>query len=240
MRILQANIYKGNQRLLDAMSVILRLDPDVASINEGIRAVPVFRRSKRLMGRFQLFVNRVRSRGGWDTPILLNQRNEVRGWRAKRETRPSFPSKWAPARFTHRATFEDEEGRRWRHFSIHLNAVIQSKRTWGPLLQAARTRWAGVQMASLERQIKRAQRRGLLVSVAGDVNWRDVDPTGSPWKWSPAEVFARCDLDWVSHGPDWIAFPDTWRATHEEDVDQDETGSDHKWLVVDIEPRPTV
>jgi hypothetical protein len=236
VRLLQANIYKGNKRLHDAFAVILRLDPDVVSINEGIRAVPALREAGRLMARFRLVVNRVRSRGGWDTPILLNDtRNEVRGWWSRRQTRPSIPSKWAPARFTTSVAFDDEEGRTWRHFNVHLNAVIQSKRTWDPLLQAARTVWAGRQMASLERQIKRAQRRGRLVSGAGDLNWNDRRPSGAPWKWAPQEVFARCGLAWVNVGPDWVWFPASWVVTEQGVIDQDETGSDHKWLWVDVE-----
>ena len=237
--LLQANIMKSNPRLPEALASIEQLDPDIANLNEAINAVEPMRRRWKSVHLFDVLAPKRRSRGGWDTVVLLNRvRNRLIGARSTRDTEPAAPSKWAPARFTNIVRWIPRHAvnaDRGKHFDVHLNAVIQSKRTGGPLLQAARTVQAGIQMRLLQTRIRWAMRRGYDVTVAGDFNYR-VRPGSKVWKWAPENVFARCGLTFVRDGIDYIAYdPTRWRLVRREVIAREDTGSDHEWLYVELE-----
>lgn len=233
--ILHANIYKANRRLEHAVKLIASLGPDIGGINEGINAVPRLRK----MRRHSCIVNKQRGRGQWDTAILVHKRNTVQHWRSEKATKAVAPLKIAPARYTTSVAFLDAEGVKRKHFNVHLNAVLQNRTTGAPLVRAARVIQAGFQMALLELRVRAAKLRGRVVTISGDFNYRDRKGTtvDTDWRWSPQSVFTRLGMDWWTEGIDYIAFPKTYKITRRLVIPTNQTGSDHPWMLADLERR---
>lgn len=232
LRFLHANIYRANRQLDTDLRFIESLDVDVAAINEGINAVPKLK----LLKGFQLVVNAVRSRGGWDTPILIRTKHKLLGWSSKQVTEAVEPSKLAPARFNTAARFlaNGNRKRRHKHYCVHYNAVLQNRTTGAPLLRAARVVQARLQAIALEASARAAIARGIVVTISGDFNYRDRPGTtaDTDWHYSPQKMFTRLGLTWISEGLDYFAYPEDAALETKEVISTKRTGSDHPWLLL--------
>lgn len=166
------------------------------------------------------------------TPFIDSNAREVSDLEPGEE-RKVFKSRWITV-----VKFK-KHGRKCAIINYHGNATLQDKRT-GKLLRSAQRvqEWLEASVI-IERRIKRLQKRGYQVFVTGDWNYRNMKSIrGFRLDYfSPQRIFARCNLEFMEHGLDYVAWPESWKIAGYEIIHHEQHGGDHDWLIVEVYPK---
>lgn len=89
--------------------------------------------------------------------------------------------------------------------------------------------------------VKMWQAIGWSPIVAADFNYRlkgKIDTPGEAPDWSPYGIARQCGLHYEAKGIDGIMWnPDRYALDHRQVIPQEQTGSDHDWLMVYLRPK---
>ena len=235
MRIASINFYAVNRQAREDLNRIQNdLQPDVVGFQELIRHLGL---AEDTLTNYRL-LNARRDDTAASNEVTVGVRNRltVRGWYAlhvsqvtqESETRV-FKNRWATVvKFLWK-------GQRWAILNYHGNALIQDRSTGDPLEneRVLEYRRAAIE---IETHIKSLQQEGFRVIVTGDFNYRRYSLRGFVlWYYSPQAIFERCNLSYAEKGLDYVAWPSCFNSVKQTLVPISQTGSDHPWLVVDID-----
>lgn len=116
--------------------------------------------------------------------------------------------------------------------NTHTNAAVQNRNTKQPLSKSIKRVAEYIAgMVVLDRMIKKAKKRGDLVVLVGDLNYRTG---GGVWKFSPEALFKRNNLRFKVKGLDYIGYSKVFKASNLTEIPTTATGSDHPWLTLEL------
>lgn len=173
--------------------------------------------------RSSIDTRRVRSPLGdaGDNPVMVKRGHKrLQSWGVMACT-PSEPVRIAPARFLYGEAYAHPFGD-VEHLSAHPNAGVSKFRT----LRVPRVRKYAATMRMLEAKVRRAQDKGRLVIVTGDLQMSKR----CTQRWSPDQTFRRLGLRTYAAGIDWIAY-DPRLVLLEAKVLEPRPGHDHPWIL---------
>lgn len=167
-----------------------------------------------------------------DVPIIVSHRLRIlKTWARQLSQRAEVRNIGAPRAAT--ATRVIKEGKKITFINTHLNAGVQNVKTKQPLSTRIRRVAEYVKsMVILEIMIRRAQARGDLVVLTGDLNFSEQK--SGVWKFSPQALFKRTGLRYKNHHLDYIAYSKAFTAGILKIIPTTKTGSDHPWLILDL------
>lgn len=113
--------------------------------------------------------------------------------------------------------------------NTHCNAAVQNRKTKKPFARRIpRVNQYVKGMIILELMVRNAKRRGDLVVLVGDLNYRTV--SGKPWRFSPQAMFKRTKMNYVHQGVDYIAYSSEFKVEKFYRLQKHRHGGDHPWL----------
>lgn len=235
MRIASINFYMGNKQPKKDISFIKHLNLDAFGLQEGWRHVELIDKE---LPSHKVYWGKSNTRAAREVGVGLNvKRNEFLGYGAKEvsDVERGEETKIFKSRYTTTVRFK-RDNKKYAIINYHGNAVVQSKRTGKLLRHLERVREWLEASVWIESKIKRLQDKGYDVFVTGDWNYRRMKVKGFRLDYySPQRIFNRNKLSYVERGLDYVAYPERFKRKKVQIIGTDETGSDHPWLVVEVE-----
>jgi len=234
LRVASANWYYANKQPVRDAHFLVNFDPDIVGVQEGHggNAQDI---KNALKGTHETFwgkpADKAKAYGALDVPVFYKKRLKViRRWSRQVSKRASVKDLGMPRAATI-VRFE-KDGVNVTFVNTHLNAAVQGS-AGKPLTAKIKRVFEFIQsIIVLEAIIRRAQRRGDLVVVVGDMNFRKTN--AGVWKFSPIGLFNRTKLNYREVGLDYIAFSKRFKASNFKVIPTSQTGSDHPWLLLDL------
>lgn len=237
LKIGTANMYVGNkQPYKDAQ---LLNDLDLVGFQEGHSGNAEAVRASLRQTHFTFWGKRKDAEKTFamlDVPIAISRRlHLVKTWARLISHRAQKRNIGMPRAAT--AARVEKGGYMVTFINTHTNAGVQGQnpdRTHLPLkIKRVAEYVAG--MIVLEAMIRNAIRRGDLVVLVGDLNYRKYD--AGIWKFSPRALFERTGLRYRQEGLDYIAYSRKFKLVEFKVIPTTRTGSDHPWLVAELTTR---
>jgi hypothetical protein len=234
IKVSTANFYVGNQRKEHAAAVLGSLNCHAAGVQEA-HGGNVFA-IKKVLGKSHAIHMGTNREGKTDVLNVIDKKKVkvLRHWKRQISARAEVKDIGMPR--TAVITRFEYLGQKYTFINTHTNAGVQSRTTRKPLSMRIRrvAQFAKGTMV-LEGIVRKAQLRGDIVIIVGDLNYRQQ--RGKGWKFSPQALFNRTRLDFITTGIDYVAFSKKLKLAKKEVIGMDKTGSDHPWLVVTLVKR---
>lgn len=237
IRVSSNNFYVGNKQPVKDAQFLASLNCDISGIQEGHggNAQDIKRTlAKTHVTYWATPKDKDKAFGMLDVPVVYKKSLKVyRHWARQISKRSQVKNIGMPRAAT--AVRFEKGGYDITFINTHCNAAVQGKdpkKTNLPLrIRRVSEYVAG--MIVLERMIKNAQKRGDLVILVGDLNYHKTK--AGVWRYSPQALFKRCNLQYREQHLDYIAFSRKFTASNKQVIGTNRTGSDHPWLVLDLE-----
>lgn len=240
MRIVSANLYVGSKQKLKDARILDGLNAVAYGLQEAAYGTDEVMRVMR--DEYHLFAGSEAGKSGSEVPILLRKKGTTYlgdgAYLVSNRVRPNNKG-IAPDRYLTWVRYEFS-GKKYVIINMHPNAAVQNRNTGKPLRKKLkRVREYIKSMKELEEEIKSQRADGFIPIVTGDLNYR-VRKGVTLWKWSPAAVFKRNNLDYINTGLDYVAYDKNRLAKRRSKIiPTSKTGADHPWIVADLKPLGT-
>jgi endonuclease/exonuclease/phosphatase family metal-dependent hydrolase len=238
LKVASANFYYQNKQPKKDALFLASLGVDVAGIQEGTggNAQDI---KEALDHRYDTFwrkdTDRDKQKAYLDVPVTFKKSLKVYKTWARMISKRSQKKDIGMPRAATVVRFE-KEGYDVTFINTHCNAAVQNRTTKQPLSRKIRRVTEYVAgMIVLEQMVRNAKKRGDLVILVGDLNYREQQR--GVWKFSPQAMFERTGLKYRDNGLDYIAFDAKFKISDFDVVTQNRTGSDHDWLTAVVETK---
>ena len=236
IRVATANFYVGNTHPRRDAKLLMSLGTDLAGIQEGHsgNAVAIKAALPTRTVWWRKYASRYKDKNlaATDVPVVVDADiDTIKFWgrqicvRSQKEN-IGMPRAATMVRFRYR-------GKTVTFINTHWNAAVQDPHTKRHLpITVKRVAQFVAGCIVTEAIIHFARLRGDLVILTGDLNYLTVPFT--PWRYSPQGLFRRTKLAYRNNGLDYIAYSKAFKATNKHVIDKSRTGSDHDWLLLDL------
>lgn len=232
VKVSTSNFYVGNKQPRKDARFLASFDCDASGIQEG-HSGNYDAIKEELKDTHRVIIGKERSINTLDVPVVVKRKGirVIRHWSRQISVRAQKENIGAPRNAT--VVRFKKDGVRYSFINTHTNAAVQSRKTGEHLPTSIRRVSEYVAgMIVLEAMIHNARRRGDVIILTGDLNYRA--DRGGVWKFSPQSLFRRTRLRYISHGPDYIACSRSLRFKDIRIVPTRMTGADHAWIVATL------
>ena len=241
MRVSTSNFYVGNKQPRKDAAFLLQQGIDLGGIQEGHGNAKDIEAVAKTAGTHNVFwgsgKDAEKDFATLDVPVVYRKTLKVkRIWTRLISHRAQVKNIGMPRAATAIRFFHNNQS--YTFINTHTNAAVQNRNTGEPLstkINRVVEYIAG--MVVLQAMITNAKRRGDHVILTGDLNYRVRRPGATIWQHSPQALFAANKMTYVNSGLDYIAYTGGLVASNFKIIPTTQTGSDHPWLVVDLNPK---